>query len=124
MYCKGLKTQECVKITCHMNKRHLCSSDICLKLVIYFFFFIFLSAETQRFYKALSQVGTDFSLMLPLFPSRIRRELKVQLYVTFINILVLESQQDTDLNNVFTDAKKASLCGAECISEIGICYFF
>jgi len=34
--------------------------------------------ETQRFYKALSQVGTDFSLMLPLFPTRIRRELKAK----------------------------------------------
>lgn len=34
--------------------------------------------ETQKFYKALSQVGTDFSLMLPLFPKRARRELKAK----------------------------------------------
>ncbi|KAL9978685.1 hypothetical protein ACROYT_G016233 [Oculina patagonica] len=34
--------------------------------------------ETQKFYKALSQVGTDFSLMGPLFPSRKRRELKAK----------------------------------------------
>jgi len=38
---------------------------------------VFLSLETQKFYKALSQVGTDFSLMGPLFPNRKRRELKV-----------------------------------------------
>lgn len=34
--------------------------------------------ETQKFYKALSQVGTDFGLMLPLFPNRIRKELKAK----------------------------------------------
>lgn len=34
--------------------------------------------ETQTFYKALSQVGTDFGLMLPLFPCRKRRELKAK----------------------------------------------
>jgi len=34
--------------------------------------------ETQKFYKALSQVGTDFSLMGPLFPNRKRRELKAK----------------------------------------------
>ncbi|KAK7098459.1 hypothetical protein V1264_002747 [Littorina saxatilis] len=33
--------------------------------------------ETARFFKALSQVGTDFSLMNKLFPSRTRRDLKV-----------------------------------------------
>lgn len=32
--------------------------------------------ETARFYKALSVVGTDFSLMLNLFPKRNRQELK------------------------------------------------
>ncbi|XP_067654703.1 transcription factor TFIIIB component B'' homolog [Haliotis asinina] len=32
--------------------------------------------ETVKFYKALSTVGTDFSLMLHLFPSRTRREIK------------------------------------------------
>ncbi|XP_031574555.1 transcription factor TFIIIB component B'' homolog [Actinia tenebrosa] len=34
--------------------------------------------ETLKFYKALSQVGTDFSLMMPLFPKRRRRELKAK----------------------------------------------
>lgn len=34
--------------------------------------------ETQKFYMALSQVGTDFSLMTPLFPNRTRRELKAK----------------------------------------------
>ena len=37
----------------------------------------FTLSETQTFYKALSQVGTDFSLMTPIFPNRTRRELKV-----------------------------------------------
>lgn len=37
----------------------------------------FTFSETQTFYKALSQVGTDFSLMTPIFPNRTRRELKV-----------------------------------------------
>ncbi|PVD33690.1 hypothetical protein C0Q70_04948 [Pomacea canaliculata] len=32
--------------------------------------------ETQRFFKALSMVGTDFSLMCSIFPSRSRKELK------------------------------------------------
>ncbi|XP_032519444.2 uncharacterized protein LOC116771661 [Danaus plexippus] len=34
------------------------------------------SAETVRFYRALAVIGTDFSLMAPLFPDRTRRELK------------------------------------------------
>ncbi|XP_048580562.1 uncharacterized protein LOC116611820 [Nematostella vectensis] len=34
--------------------------------------------ETLKFYKALSQVGTDFSLMMPLFPKRTRKELKAK----------------------------------------------
>lgn len=34
--------------------------------------------DTKKFYMALSQVGTDFSLMGPLFPSRKRRELKAK----------------------------------------------
>lgn len=38
-------------------------------------------SETARFYKALSLVGTDFSLMCNLFPSRSRRDLKVLLSV-------------------------------------------
>lgn len=38
---------------------------------------ILILVETMRFYVALSQVGTDFSLMGTLFPKRTRRELKV-----------------------------------------------
>ncbi|GLV46688.1 B double prime 1, partial [Carabus blaptoides fortunei] len=34
--------------------------------------------ETLRFYKTLNTVGTDFSLMLSLFPGRTRRELKIK----------------------------------------------
>nr|CAH7730343.1 unnamed protein product [Callosobruchus chinensis] len=35
-------------------------------------------AETLRFYKALNSLGTDFTLMTDLFPSRTRRELKMK----------------------------------------------
>lgn len=35
-------------------------------------------AETLRFYRTLNTVGTDFSLMLGLFPGRTRRELKMK----------------------------------------------
>lgn len=34
--------------------------------------------ETLRFYKALNAIGTDFSLMLPLFPGRKRRDLTMK----------------------------------------------
>ncbi|CAG4946878.1 unnamed protein product [Colias eurytheme] len=34
--------------------------------------------ETVRFYRALAAIGTDFTLMAPLFPDRTRRELKVK----------------------------------------------
>lgn len=34
--------------------------------------------ETLRFYKALNAIGTDFSLMLPLFPGRTRRDLTMK----------------------------------------------
>ncbi|XP_026763101.2 uncharacterized protein LOC113521681 [Galleria mellonella] len=34
--------------------------------------------ETVRFYRALAAIGTDFSLMAPLFPGRSRRELKTK----------------------------------------------
>lgn len=51
---------------------------------------LFLLAETQKFYKALSQVGTDFGLMLPLFPNRIRKELKVCSIVPLVQMLYFE----------------------------------
>ncbi|XP_059060848.1 transcription factor TFIIIB component B'' homolog isoform X2 [Achroia grisella] len=35
-------------------------------------------SETVRFYRALAAIGTDFSLMAPLFPGRTRRELKTK----------------------------------------------
>ncbi|XP_077287130.1 transcription factor TFIIIB component B'' homolog Bdp1 [Arctopsyche grandis] len=35
-------------------------------------------AETLRFYKALNTIGTDFALMLCLFPGRTRKDLKVK----------------------------------------------
>lgn len=34
--------------------------------------------ETLRFYKALNAIGTDFSLMLTLFPGRTRRDLTMK----------------------------------------------
>ncbi|XP_028159154.1 uncharacterized protein LOC114351972 isoform X3 [Ostrinia furnacalis] len=36
------------------------------------------AAETVRFYRALAAIGTDFSLMAPLFPGRNRRDLKIK----------------------------------------------
>lgn len=36
------------------------------------------SAETIKFYRCLQTVGTDFSLMVPLFPNRTRRDLKLK----------------------------------------------
>lgn len=35
-------------------------------------------SETLRFYRTLNTVGTDFSLMLSLFPGRTRRDLKLK----------------------------------------------
>ncbi|KAI8420070.1 hypothetical protein MSG28_008658 [Choristoneura fumiferana] len=35
-------------------------------------------AETVRFYRALAAVGTDFTLMAPLFPDRTRKDLKLK----------------------------------------------
>ncbi|GBP64149.1 Transcription factor TFIIIB component B'' [Eumeta japonica] len=37
-------------------------------------------AETVRFYRALAALGTDFTLMAPLFPKRTRRELKTKCF--------------------------------------------
>lgn len=34
--------------------------------------------ETIRFYRALAAIGTDFTLMAPLFPDRNRRDLKLK----------------------------------------------
>lgn len=36
--------------------------------------------ETRRFYEALKQCGTDFSLMLAFFPGRTRRQLKLKFF--------------------------------------------
>ena len=37
--------------------------------------------ETTQFYKALSQVGTDFTMMTLTLPKRTRKELKVSCLV-------------------------------------------
>ncbi|KOB70043.1 Uncharacterized protein OBRU01_16022, partial [Operophtera brumata] len=37
-------------------------------------------AETVRFYRALAAMGTDFTLMQPLFPNRNRRDLKLKIF--------------------------------------------
>ena len=39
--------------------------------------FFYYNVETGKFFKALSQVGTDFTMMTLLLPSRSRKELKV-----------------------------------------------
>lgn len=38
--------------------------------------------ETNQFYKALSQVGTDFTMMALVMPMRSRKELKVSIETT------------------------------------------
>ena len=45
-------------------------------LLIFFIMIIDYITETKKFYLALNAVGTDFSLMLKLFPGRSRAELK------------------------------------------------
>ena len=45
-------------------------------LLIFFIMLIHYFTETKKFYLALNAVGTDFSLMLKLFPGRSRAELK------------------------------------------------
>ena len=37
---------------------------------------ILVTIETTQFYKALSQVGTDFTMMTLIIPKRTRKELK------------------------------------------------
>ena len=37
---------------------------------------ILVTIETTKFYKALSQVGTDFTMMTLIIPKRTRKELK------------------------------------------------
>ena len=37
---------------------------------------ILVTIETTQFYKALSQVGTDFTMMTLILPKRTRKELK------------------------------------------------
>ena len=44
---------------------------------------------TTQFYKALSQVGTDFTMMTLILPKRTRKELKVSFLVyIFINDII------------------------------------
>ena len=42
---------------------------------------VFVTIETTQFYKALSQVGTDFTMMTLILPKRTRKELKVSCFV-------------------------------------------
>ena len=42
---------------------------------------IFVTIETTQFYKALSQVGTDFTMMTLILPKRTGEELKVSCLV-------------------------------------------
>lgn len=49
--------------------------------------------ETLRFYKALNTIGTDFALMLSLFPGRTRKDLKVKV-LNFVFIMCLTKPND------------------------------
>ena len=50
---------------------------------------ILVTIETTQFYKALSQVGTDFTMMTLILPKRTRKELKVSCLVyIFINDII------------------------------------
>ena len=42
---------------------------------------VLVTIETTQFYKALSQVGTDFTMMTLILPQRTRKELKVSCFV-------------------------------------------
>ena len=42
---------------------------------------ILVTIETNQFYKALSQVGTDFTMMTLILPKRTHKELKVSCLV-------------------------------------------
>ena len=47
---------------------------------------VLVTIETTQFYKALSQVGSDFTMMTLILPKRTRKELKVSCLVyIFIN---------------------------------------
>lgn len=50
---------------------------------------VYLFLETLRFYKALSQIGTDFTLMSQAFGKFTRNELKVRTIVFFEILLFL-----------------------------------
>lgn len=53
--------------------------------------------ETIKFYRSLQAVGTDFSVMLQLFPNRSRRDLKLKVinlndaFTTWISKLMIYS---------------------------------
>jgi hypothetical protein len=53
------------------------------------------STETTQFFKALRQVGTDFTMMTLLIPKRSRRELKViDMSVTVLSGLGVNGKLD------------------------------
>lgn len=70
--------------------------------------------ETLRFYKALNTIGTDFTLMVKLFPNRTRRELKMKfkkeerINHTLIDKAVLEPVQ-FDMRDLEADLEKELL---------------
>lgn len=53
----------------------------------------FYVVETEKFYYALSSIGTDFTLMLKVFPNKTRADLKVIYFIqpAFTEFLVLSS---------------------------------
>ena len=78
-----------------------------------FFIHIFIS-DTANFYRALSLVGADFSLMEQIFPNRTRRELKQKFKreekynIDLINKVLYESQTFDELTlNDFIDQNSA-----------------
>lgn len=71
--------------------------NCCVISIFNIFMFPFLS-DTANFYRALSLVGADFSLMEQIFPNRSRRELKQKFKreekfnIDLINKVLYESQ--------------------------------
>lgn len=62
------------------------------------------NAETLRFYKALNTIGTDFALMLSLFPGRTRKDLKIK--VCILNVLKYYYNKKSLLYSIFSSKKK------------------
>lgn len=50
-----------------------------------------LPLETLKFYRSLQTIGTDFSVMLQLFPNRSRRDLKLKVSKSQANNVALKT---------------------------------